>query len=265
MAPERFSAKEADVRADVYALACVLYECLTGEQPYPGDSLEQQYAGHVYTPPPQPSAGNPALSRFDRVTDRGLGKDPDQRYASTVELARAARDATTDPIPRQAPPIPPPTVAHRRPLHRRRSGQRDRRRACTPHCPRGATLSPAGGTAPATARAAADAPAAPGGTAPAGPPHCGDQQVVGQTGQDRTSCRGGAYRRHPRPGHFILRHRSCSWSCISRRAPEPRGCCPDVRVVAYCDAVGVVGLSPLELGLSAGQDRLDHRQFHPQV
>ena len=109
MAPERFSAKEADARADVYALACVLYECLTGYTPYPGDSLEQQYAGHVFTPPPRPSSTNPDVpAEFDRVTDKGLAKDPDQRYATTVELARAARDAAPSPIPRRG--TPPPTA-----------------------------------------------------------------------------------------------------------------------------------------------------------
>jgi serine/threonine-protein kinase len=98
-APERFSAQEADARADVYALACVLYECLTGDTPYPGDSLEQQYAGHVATPPPQPSSTNPDLpADFDRVTEKGLAKDPDQRYATTVELANAAHDAITMPL-----------------------------------------------------------------------------------------------------------------------------------------------------------------------
>ena len=99
MAPERFSAQGADARADVYALACVLYECLTGRTPYPGDSLEQQYDGHKHTPPPQPSSTNPDLpAQFDPVIATGMAKDPDQRYATTVELAKAARDAITTPL-----------------------------------------------------------------------------------------------------------------------------------------------------------------------
>ncbi len=103
MAPERFSAQEADARADVYALACVLYECLTGDTPYPGDSLEQQYAGHVATPPPRPSSTNPDLpTDFDRVTDKGLAKDPDQRYQTATELANAAHEAITEaPAPKK--------------------------------------------------------------------------------------------------------------------------------------------------------------------
>ena len=111
MAPERFGAKDVDQRSDVYSLACVLWECLTGQRPYPGDSLEQQYAGHVAAPPPRPSsAGAPA--EFDTVIATGMAKDPDNRYATTVELANAAHDAITTPIPRPAkPPAPqPPTV-----------------------------------------------------------------------------------------------------------------------------------------------------------
>jgi serine/threonine protein kinase/class 3 adenylate cyclase len=104
MAPERFSTGQADARSDIYALACVLYEALTGRPPFPGDSLEQQLTGHLATPPPRPSSSSPAVPEgFDAVVAKGMAKDPDQRYATTVELARAARDAMTMPIQRPAP------------------------------------------------------------------------------------------------------------------------------------------------------------------
>jgi serine/threonine protein kinase len=96
MAPERFSTGTADARADVYALACVLYECLTGAQPFPGDSMEQQIGGHLTLPPPKPSGVNPAVpAGFDEVIAAGMAKNPDQRYQSARELATAAQQALT--------------------------------------------------------------------------------------------------------------------------------------------------------------------------
>jgi serine/threonine protein kinase len=55
MAPERFNSGEVHPSSDVYALACVLYQCLTGQQPFPGTTLEQVAVGHMVTPPPRPS------------------------------------------------------------------------------------------------------------------------------------------------------------------------------------------------------------------
>jgi serine/threonine-protein kinase len=108
MAPERLSSGEVDARSDIYALACVLYECLTGSRPFPGDGLERQIAAHLTDPPPQPSSTHLDLPQdFDAVIARGMAKDPRQRYATTVELANAAHDAITTPIPQPAPSPPP--------------------------------------------------------------------------------------------------------------------------------------------------------------
>jgi serine/threonine protein kinase, bacterial len=93
MAPERFTKGPVDARSDVYSPACVLYECLTGSYPFPGDSVEQQLADHLTTPPPQPSHSRPVPIAFDDVIAKGMAKDPGERYATTVELARAAREA----------------------------------------------------------------------------------------------------------------------------------------------------------------------------
>ena len=104
MSPERLQAGQVDARTDIYALACVLYECLTGSPPYPGDALEQQVTAHLTAPPPRPSITDPNVPvAFDSVIATGMAKQPDQRYPTTVKLAHAARDANSTPIPAVAP------------------------------------------------------------------------------------------------------------------------------------------------------------------
>lgn len=98
MAPERFDGGKVDLRSDVYALACVLYECLTGERPYPSDSLEQQIAGHMVSPAPRASEKDPRLAAFDEVIAKGMAKKPSKRYQSAGALAAAARVALQVPV-----------------------------------------------------------------------------------------------------------------------------------------------------------------------
>ena len=108
MAPERFTAGSSDAAADVYSLACVLHECLTGMQPYPGDSAEQQISGHLTQDPPKPSRLNGTIPEaFDEVIARGMAKDPAARFSSTGELATAASAvAASRPIPNSPSPAP---------------------------------------------------------------------------------------------------------------------------------------------------------------
>jgi serine/threonine-protein kinase len=103
MAPERFSNDEVNHRADIYSLACVLYECLTGSPPYPSNSAGVLVSAHMMDPIPQPSTKRSGIPRaFDRVIARGMAKKPQDRYASAGDLAHAAHEALTDPDQNQA-------------------------------------------------------------------------------------------------------------------------------------------------------------------
>lgn len=99
MAPERLMHEDYDARADVYSLACVLYECLAGVKPFPGDSVERQVAAHLSSPPPRPSATAQVSGAFDLVIARGMSKDPDRRYPTAGALAADAKGALAGSAP----------------------------------------------------------------------------------------------------------------------------------------------------------------------
>jgi serine/threonine-protein kinase len=97
MAPERFSDSEVTYRADIYALTCVLYECLTGSPPYTGDTISVMGA-HLNQAIPRPSAARPGIPiAFDGVIARGMAKDPAARYATCGDLSAAAYAALATP------------------------------------------------------------------------------------------------------------------------------------------------------------------------
>jgi serine/threonine protein kinase len=96
MAPERFRSGEIEPSSDIYALACVLYQSLTGQLPFPGTTLEQVAMAHMTAPPPRPSTQRRAIPMaMDDVISIGLAKNPDQRYQTAKDLALAAWAALT--------------------------------------------------------------------------------------------------------------------------------------------------------------------------
>ena len=97
LAPEQIEGRPVDGRVDVYALGCVLYECLTGSVPYRRASRLATAWAHLEDEPPKPSAERPELpTALDAVIARALAKDPEERYESCRELAQAVLAATLD-------------------------------------------------------------------------------------------------------------------------------------------------------------------------
>ncbi|WP_432278140.1 protein kinase domain-containing protein [Nocardia carnea] len=98
MAPERFERVPVTTRADIYSLACVLHECLTGAQPFDAPSIGMLIRAHLAEPPPRASLQRTGLpAAFDDVIACGMAKDPHERFATAGELAVAARTALNSP------------------------------------------------------------------------------------------------------------------------------------------------------------------------
>ncbi len=107
MAPERFSDNEVTYRSDIYSLACVLGECLTGTPPFRAESIERLVAAHLMEPAPRPSQVRPGRvpAALDEVVATGMAKHPEERYHSAGDLANAALHALTVPDQHQAESI----------------------------------------------------------------------------------------------------------------------------------------------------------------
>jgi tRNA A-37 threonylcarbamoyl transferase component Bud32 len=89
-APEQIHGSALDARTDVYGLACLTYECLSGAWPYERESEAEIMQAHLEAPPPRLSAARPDLpGEVDEVIARGLAKAKEDRYASCGAFASA--------------------------------------------------------------------------------------------------------------------------------------------------------------------------------
>ncbi|WP_454195962.1 protein kinase domain-containing protein [Nocardia sp. Marseille-Q1738] len=113
--PEQMTGAHLDHRSDQYSLACALYWLLTGVAPFDAPAPAEIIRGHLQLPPPSVAAVRAGLpAALDAVIGKAMAKRPDDRYASCVEFATAARQALTAPAPTivasQYQPQPAPTV-----------------------------------------------------------------------------------------------------------------------------------------------------------
>lgn len=139
-APEHLRGEPVGARTDQYALACLMYACLTGGPPFRGP-VSEVVAAHLGTPVPAVSSVVELPGEIDGVIARGMAKYPRSRYPNCRELLSAARSALRTaarpgepptrrpaqppssggsepvapaPVPPD-PPAPPPAWASRRP------------------------------------------------------------------------------------------------------------------------------------------------------
>jgi serine/threonine-protein kinase len=102
LSPEQAMGEAATAASDRYALAVVAYELLAGARPFEAEHFAAQARAHVEDPPPPASERAPELSRaVDAVLERGLAKDPADRWPSSAAFVDALERTL------EAPPAPP--------------------------------------------------------------------------------------------------------------------------------------------------------------
>ncbi|MDO8440872.1 MAG: serine/threonine-protein kinase [Polaromonas sp.] len=110
MSPEQVQGQPIDARADLFAVGIVLYQLLTGQRPFDGDTdfaIIQKIVGHT---PDMPSLFNPLLPpAIDAVVLRALAKKREQRFTTAQDFARALQEASGQASdPTIVPPVSQP-------------------------------------------------------------------------------------------------------------------------------------------------------------
>jgi tRNA A-37 threonylcarbamoyl transferase component Bud32 len=95
VAPEQITGEPVDGRTDVYSLGCVLFECLTGRVPFPGETGVATIYSHLHDRPPSLEGFGDRGKRLDRVMARALSKSKDARYHACGDVVEAARAELT--------------------------------------------------------------------------------------------------------------------------------------------------------------------------
>jgi serine/threonine protein kinase len=107
MAPEQFDAKNVDKRSDLYATGIVLYEMLTGQRPFQGDTVSSIMKAQLMHTPQPPHELEPSIpAEVSQLILRAMEKQPEARFGSAAEMRRAllqavGHDAAVDEPPPQ--------------------------------------------------------------------------------------------------------------------------------------------------------------------
>ncbi|MGH7889753.1 MAG: CHASE2 domain-containing serine/threonine-protein kinase, partial [Thermodesulfobacteriota bacterium] len=110
ISPEQLQGKPASARSDIFSVGVVLYELLSGEKPFKGETITALIYNILNTHPPGPSTVNPKIPPFfDRVLERATAKNSDERYQTAREMSFALRDFVATFIPLKKPQVQAPT------------------------------------------------------------------------------------------------------------------------------------------------------------
>jgi len=123
MSPEQAMGKEIDGRSDIYALGVLLYEMLTNEKPFEGDTPMEVMLKHINEPAPNVFQRTQIQvpEGLQKALDRMLGKKPDQRPPTCEETKALIQAALQTPVVGPPPAHDEPAAAPRK---RRDTGER---------------------------------------------------------------------------------------------------------------------------------------------
>ncbi len=111
MAPEQAQGTDIDGRADIYALGIILFEMLTGKQPYEADTPMAVAIKHITDPVPHIRQANPQLpEELETIIQQAMAKDKKDRFATAVEMTNTLREVARGEPTKLQPKATAPTV-----------------------------------------------------------------------------------------------------------------------------------------------------------
>jgi serine/threonine protein kinase len=98
MSPEQVLSRQVDARSDLFSVGCTLYEVLTGEKAYPGETATAVMYRIVHESPVRPASLRPGIDpRLEEVVLRALANDPDDRFPTCRDMVKALEDCLARP------------------------------------------------------------------------------------------------------------------------------------------------------------------------